>query len=97
MNSTAAAKSLVALYATGLRMPLHFFPKSSWCFVRKGSSAATNAWQSSAFRRFGEDRHAAYRLCLRGVDNPLDDAFERCATTVLEPLLAFIDDDRLAP
>ncbi len=89
--------TLVALYAAGLRMPLHFFPKSSWCFVRKGLSAATSAWQSSAFRRFGEDRHSAYRLCLRGVDNPLDEAFERCAATVFEPLLGFIDDPRLEP
>ncbi len=94
----AELQSLVGLYASGLRMPLHFFPKSSWCYARTGSLyAAMNTWQSNAFRRFAEDRHPAYRMCLRGIDDPLDADFERCSSTVFATMLAVVDDDRLEP
>ena len=42
------------------------------------------AWQSTSYRPYGEDRDPAYRLALRGVDDPLDDEFDsvraRCSS-----------------
>ena len=89
--------ALLALYREGLRRPLHFFPKSAWSYVVNGESLAKadSTWRSSRFNAFGEDRDAAYRLALRGQDDPLDAEFERCAAAVFAPLLRIIDDDRL--
>lgn len=91
-------RALLALYRKGLRQPLHFFPKSAWTFVAKGgnSSAARNTWHSTRERPFGEDRDPAYRLALRGQEDPLDPDFEACARTVFGPLLEYLDDPRLA-
>jgi exodeoxyribonuclease V gamma subunit len=61
----------------------------------KSPSKATGAWESTRSRPYGEDRDPAYRLALRGVDEPLDAEFVECATTVFAPLLEVIEDDRL--
>jgi exodeoxyribonuclease V gamma subunit len=58
-------------------------------------SKAMGKWQSTPSRPYGEDRDPAYRLALRGVDDPLDAAFVECATVVFQPLVDAIDDDRL--
>jgi exodeoxyribonuclease V gamma subunit len=90
--------ALLVLYRDGLQRALHFFPKSAWRYVIEGMSLskATDTWQSTSFRPYGEDRDPAYRLALRGVDTPLDAEFEQCATTVFALLLQNIDDERLA-
>jgi len=89
---------LVALYCEGLHRPLHFFPKSAWAYIVKNGSLtrAGETWFSTAFRQYGEDRFATYRLALRGIENPLDAAFERCAHAVFDPLIACIEDVRIA-
>jgi exodeoxyribonuclease V gamma subunit len=76
---------LVALYRRGLREPLHFFPKSSWTFAQSGSYKAAQAWKGSPDFP-GESNGAAYRLALRGVDDPLDGQFEMLAQTVFGPV-----------
>jgi hypothetical protein len=55
---------------------------------------AAGVW-SSPYKRSAEGRDASYRLALRGVPDPLDADFERCAIAVLEPMLAVIDDPRI--
>jgi exodeoxyribonuclease V gamma subunit len=89
--------ALLGLYREGLRRPLHFFPKSAWTYVTQETnmSKAMGKWQSTPSRPYGEDRDPAYRLALRGVDDPLDAEFVECATTVFAPLHAIIEDDRL--
>jgi len=89
--------ALLGLYRKGLHRPLHFFPKSAWAYMtaNESLSKATGKWHSWKHESPGEDRDPAYHLALRGVDDPLDDDFVECATTVFAPLLAAIDDDRL--
>ncbi len=79
---------LVALRHSGLQTPLHFFPRASWAFVDAGGSleAAQKAWQVSARTPHGESADPAYRLALRGCDNPLDARFEQLAWQVCGPL-----------
>lgn len=90
-------ESLLRLYREGLQRPIHFFPRSAWKYVSEGDSLsqAASAWYSTRHRPHGEDRDPAYRLALRGIDDPLDDEFAECATALFQPLLAVIADDRL--
>jgi len=92
-------EALLGLYAEGLCRPLHFFPKSAWAYQQGGQklSAARRKWQSSQSAAFGESRDPSYRLALRGVSNPLDHDFARCAELVFGPLLQVIVDARIRP
>ena len=73
------------------------FRKSSWEYVDKGMNirAAGAAWHSSMHRPFGEDRHPAYRLALRGVADPLEAEFEQSRSGVCTAA-AFPDRSRAA-
>jgi exodeoxyribonuclease V gamma subunit len=82
---------LLALYQRGLQEPLAFFPKSAWAYVDEDDSlsAALKAWRPSAFQRFAEGTHLAYRLALRGRPDPFGPglaAFHALAHTVYDPL-----------
>jgi len=90
-------QELLTLYRRGLREPIHFFPKSAWKYIAGGArvSQAKAAWQSTPGRPFGEDRDPAYRLALRGLDDPIDEDFQHCAVTVFAPLMTCIEDHRL--
>ncbi len=94
-DAHAQLAALLALYRDGLHRPLHFFPKSAWNYMSGGKklSRAVATWQSTPFHLYGEDRDPAYGLALRGVDEPLDDEFIACATTVFAPLLHNIEDE----
>ena len=89
--------ALVALYREGLMRPLPFFPKSAWAWVVNDCSRykAEQKWRGGARPGFGECRDAAIRLAFRGLPDPLDDAFYDHAATVLQPLVAHLDDPRL--
>jgi exodeoxyribonuclease V gamma subunit len=89
-------QTLMQLYARGLKEPLHFYPRSSWEYASNEGNLnkAATQWQGRPGYD-GEKAYAAYRLALRGVENPLDEAFERCAKAVFDPLLAVIVDPRL--
>jgi exodeoxyribonuclease V gamma subunit len=67
-------ETLLRLYRDGLHRPLHFFPKSAWEYMTESQSLskAVAVWRTTRTRAFAEDRDAAYRLPLRGVDQPLD-------------------------
>jgi exodeoxyribonuclease V gamma subunit len=93
-DARARLADLLALYRRGLQAPLHFFPKSAWAYLTKGGKlyAARAKWTS---RNFPESADPAYRLALRGCEDPLDLEFEACAHTLFDPLLACIDDPRL--
>ncbi|NKE64845.1 exodeoxyribonuclease V subunit gamma [Ramlibacter sp. RBP-2] len=73
---------LVALYRAGLARPLHFFPKSAWALLQEGERAARQKWTGGNSEFGGERDHAAYRLALRGVAEPLDGEFRESAATV---------------
>jgi exodeoxyribonuclease V gamma subunit len=96
-NARELLHDLVDLYASGLREPVHFFPKSAWCYAagREDLEAARKKWTKSHGPFAGEDGDAAYRLCLRGEGDALDGRFQRCAMRVYGPLLDAIDDPRL--
>ena len=90
-------RTLLDLYARGLREPLPFFPRAAWAYVDNGNSvsAAARAWQPSPRNPWAEGGDAAVRLALRGRSDPLDaglDAFHACAHAVFDPLRECLED-----
>jgi exodeoxyribonuclease V gamma subunit len=65
--------------------------------VLHGRSQALGAWLSTPEHDFGEAEDPAYRLALRGIDDPLDAAFEAIAGAVFGPLREHLQDARLKP
>ncbi|MDI3515140.1 MAG: exodeoxyribonuclease gamma subunit [Rhodocyclaceae bacterium] len=96
-HARAQLEILLGLYREGLCAPLHFFPKSAWAFVKNGDSLhkASARWSGGMRPQFGEAADPAYRLALRGVEQPLDERFCALARAVFTPLFAALDDDRL--
>jgi exodeoxyribonuclease V gamma subunit len=86
-DALALLQDLITLYRQGLRAPLHFFPRTGWQFMTGSAAAARSAWQSDAKQTFAEGDDPAYRLALRGVDDPLDADFQLLAHRVYGPLL----------
>jgi exodeoxyribonuclease V gamma subunit len=88
---------LMRLYRQGISAPLHFYPKSAWQYAMYENDLwrANKTWITTRYNKFGEDRDSAYRLALRGVADPLDDAFEEAAQAVFGPLLEHLEDNRL--
>jgi exodeoxyribonuclease V gamma subunit len=93
----AVLQELLSIYRRGLRTPAHFFPKSGFAYVtnQQNLSKAIAKWRSTRDRPWGEEEDPAYRLALRGVDDPLDEDFEQCAAAVFGPMMTCIEDDRL--
>jgi exodeoxyribonuclease V gamma subunit len=95
-DAAARLQTLVQLHARGLTEPLHFYPRSAWEYAKSGGNLNRAASQWQGHQAYGgEKAYAAYRLALRGVENPLDEGFEQCAKAVFDPMLAVIDDPRL--
>jgi exodeoxyribonuclease V gamma subunit len=88
----AVLRALLALYRQGLSEPLHFYPRAAWALLRSGPAAARTAWQSE--HGFAEGDDPAYRLALRGIEQPLDARFEALAHAVYAPLLVLLQDER---
>jgi exodeoxyribonuclease V gamma subunit len=88
---------LIALYREGLREPLRFFPRAAWAFVigKENLNNAKHKWYSYWRPAFGESQYAAYRLALRGVQDPLDGRFTNLANRILAPLRNHVVDPRL--
>jgi exodeoxyribonuclease V gamma subunit len=87
-DAPARLAELLALYQAGLRMPLHFFPKSAWAYLAAGPSEASKVWQGSPFSR-GEAQDAYLELALRDLSTPaaaLNPVFEQLARVVFGPL-----------
>jgi exodeoxyribonuclease V gamma subunit len=83
---------LLALYRRGLCEPLRFFPRSAREYMASGLPGARRAWHATPHQPFAEGADAAYRLALRGIDDPLDAEFEALAHAVFTPLLAHLQD-----
>jgi len=96
-NARRLLADLLALYRQGLSAPLHFFPKSAWAFIFNDESAAKARlkWSGGQRAEYGEAQNPAYRLALRGLGDPLDEAFFDIARRVLSPLRAHLEDGRL--
>jgi len=87
---------LLTLYQKGLAKPLQFFPRSAWKLISTGKPAdALNIWQGNRERPFGENSDPAYQLALRGLQNPLGEAFSELAQTIYQPMLSHLDDERV--
>ncbi len=92
-QAQALLGELLGLFRSGLRQPLHFFPRSAWAYVEgQGDlAAAQRAWRVSSFNPYGESADAAYRLALRGEPEVLGPRFEALAQQVFGPLKAALD------
>jgi exodeoxyribonuclease V gamma subunit len=90
-------ETLLGLYREGLRAPLRFFPKSAWAYVKNSDNPrkAVEKWTGGMRTEFGEANDPAYRLALRGVDQPLGETFFTLASKVFAPLMQSLLDDRL--
>jgi exodeoxyribonuclease V gamma subunit len=91
-DASMQLKALVSLYRQGLTTPLHFYPASSWEYIRNEHDLKTakKLWQGRNEMLSGEKRDVHYRQALRGINNPLDADFEHCAQVVFEPMLAHL-------
>ncbi|WP_046112047.1 exodeoxyribonuclease V subunit gamma [Aquincola tertiaricarbonis] len=95
-GAAATLRTLVDLYRQGLQAPLHFFPRTSWAQATGASRSQVEAtWRRGPQRPFAEEADAAHRLVLRGLPDPLDEAFVQVADAVYRPLLAALDDPRV--
>ena len=93
-------EELLALYWSGLQEPLRFFPRTSAAYVEAGevSYPVRQTWFGSGRGDSGERPESDdpyYALAFRGVD-PLDEAFEAIARTVLAPLQGAVSETPLA-
>ncbi len=89
-------QGLLELYWQGLQAPLRFFPASSLAYAAGGKWSLDEAWKkwNDGYPDIpGECRDASFRLCF-GETEPFDDAFERVAHTVMEPLLMHLEEGR---
>lgn len=90
-NPHAHLATLAALYRAGQRLPLRFFPKSAWAWVKESESKAQGVWISDRTR--GESDDPALRMAFRGAELRLDDSFSALAKLVFEPLIQHLRSD----
>lgn len=85
---------LIAIFQTGLRRPLPFFPTSAWVYVEaldKGKASeealrmANKSWLGSDFHAGEKPADPALSLCFRAQDR-LDAEFAELATRIMQPL-----------
>jgi len=94
-DATDRIRDLLGLYWKGMSEPLHFFPESSFEYVRQlqwmnrtkqaAIEAAQKKWVGTDFSR-GESEDPYFERCFVNIDS-LDGAFEAIATEIFAPLL----------
>ena len=94
-DATDRISDLLRFYWKGMSEPLHFFPESSFEYVRQlhvmkrtkpaAIHAARKKWSGSDFTR-GESEDPYFERCFGKID-PLDEVFENIATEIFLPLL----------
>jgi exodeoxyribonuclease V gamma subunit len=94
-DSEAILTELLEIYKAGRLQPIHFFPKSSWIFVRETLEKkrapheallkSQTTWIGSTYSR-GESEDAYYQLCFKNT-SPLDSEFQRVSKKIFGPLL----------
>lgn len=87
---------LLTIYWQGLSIPVHFFPKSGYEYIKQliQGKSSDDALQSaaSAFQAFEQRGDFASPYCQklyknRPIENILDSQFEQCAEMVFQPIL----------
>lgn len=95
VDSAAILLDLLKCYREGLCTPLHFFPESSWLYLKKGLSEAQRRWYGNGLDIIPpESANPAYLLCFER-QNPLDEHFQLLAERIYGPLLKVLQS--LAP
>jgi len=94
-DATGRIGDLLRFYWKGMSEPLHFFPESSFEYIRQiqlmnrtkqaAMHAAQKKWVGSDFAR-GESEDPYFERCF-GTFDPLDEVFENIATKIFVPLL----------
>jgi exodeoxyribonuclease V gamma subunit len=85
-------RTLVGLYAKGLREPLAFFPRAAWAWIdgERNVSKAIAAFRPGGYNEYAEGNDPGYRLALRGQPDPFSaarvDEFTANAQAVFGPL-----------
>ncbi|MGE5386396.1 MAG: exodeoxyribonuclease V subunit gamma [Betaproteobacteria bacterium] len=77
--------ALIEGYRAGLRAPLPFYPRTAWKRLTESASKTHAAWQY-------ESADPWWRLALRGIPEPLGTEFGQLAATLLQPLLAHLEE-----
>jgi len=100
-DAKARLLALVEVYKAGQQRPLHFFPRTSWAYVKSEASdisAAVRAvWRPSSYDESASRAECAdpyYELAFRGTD-PLDAEFTALAQAVFAPMRAAMKEDPL--
>jgi exodeoxyribonuclease V gamma subunit len=86
----AVLADLLEAYAEGQHHPLPFYPKSSFTLVdeEKGLTQARKAFNGSDYSTaVAESSYAAVKLAVRGVPDPLGQAFQDLSRRLLGPLM----------
>ena len=95
-NSLSILNNLLQLYQSGLTMPLHFFPKTSYVFVDaiyRGKSEnealidAQNKWMPNKFDPADSESENLYHQRYFQSSNPFDDSFRETAKKVFIPII----------
>jgi exodeoxyribonuclease V gamma subunit len=87
-NAPQLLADLVELYREGLCRPLHFFPQSSWLYLKDGMAKAAERWDGTDYSPSpAESSDPSLSLCCAGVD-VLDDEFTSLAARVFSPIKA---------
>ncbi|MDD2851434.1 MAG: exodeoxyribonuclease V subunit gamma [Desulfuromonadaceae bacterium] len=90
-DSKNSLEELLRLYWQGLTLPLHFFPRSSLAYAKKGTlTAAAAEWHNE---RYPESDDPGYRLCFGDV-SPLDGAFAAIASKVFTSYLQHLEGEQ---
>jgi len=90
-------KELLEIYRQGIKMPINFFPETSFSYAeqlyKKGHDAALvsakNKWKNDRNEE-AESDDPYYRFCF-GDSDPLDETFTEMARVICGPLIEHID------
>jgi exodeoxyribonuclease V gamma subunit len=95
-NSQQILNDLLQLYQSGLGMPLHFFPKTSYAFVEaiyskksevESLMIAKNKWLPNDFNPADSESENLYHIRYFQSSDPFDDSFKENAKKVFFPIM----------
>jgi exodeoxyribonuclease V gamma subunit len=95
-NAAELLGGLVDLYREGVCRPLHFFPQSSWLYLKEGISKAEGRWSGTDHTPSpAEFSDPSLALCFAG-QNVLDNEFTQLAERLYGPLQAAAVEEKTA-
>ena len=96
-NAKEILEKLLHLYWSGLSMPLHFFPESSWDYAfmllekkkapEEALKSAGRVWKGNEFT-LGECKDDYYQLCFTNSD-PFDSEFQNLSKDIFGPIIKY--------